>query len=167
MLFRAASLGQSPPLHCGLRTTPGTKISPLRSASADSDTCSRNPCRHRPASPPDQVRRGLRCRQQLVHRSLPLARGKAHQQRERLGPSQSFARRPLREGRAENLGSRTLGQQLDLKAIEHRVSGFSQTKFLGTHLRHMRAQRLRSHPGLFDFSVHLAQQRSPHGFQCW
>ena len=69
------------------------------------------------------------------------------------------------KGRAENLRSRTLGQQLDLKAIEHRISGFSQTKFLGPHLRHPRAQRLRSHSRLFDFSVHLAQQRRPRGFQ--
>ena len=67
-------------------------------------------------------------REQLVHRLLPLPGSKAHQQGKRLGAAQRLARRPLRKRGAENLRSRTFGQQPDLKTIEHRISGLRQTQ---------------------------------------
>ena len=58
---------------------------------------------------------------QFVHRLLPLARGKSHQQSERLRAPQSFARGPLGETGAEDLRARAFGQQADFETFKHCV----------------------------------------------
>ena len=81
-----------------------------------------------------------------------------------LGPPQDLARRPLRERRAENLRSRTLGQQLDLEAIEHFVFCLAHAEIRGTQVR----QPCVAPPDpcrAFDLSVHSLQQGRPRGFQ--
>ena len=69
---------------------------------------------------PDEVEFWIGCngRQQFVHRLLPLPRGKSHEQREGLGPPQSFTGGPLRETRAEDLSSRAFSQQADFEALQ-------------------------------------------------
>lgn len=81
-----------------------------------------------------KLRLGRASRKEFIHWPLSLPRCETNQQCERLCASGSFASRPLREGSAEDLGARAFCQQLDLKTVQHCVSGFAQAEIGGTDL---------------------------------